>query len=128
MKTYKTNGSRTLIGQSLGGLLGTEVLFTRPELFDNYILVSPSLWWDDGSLSTKAESWCKEHAGADKKVYIAMASDDDMMQDDVDRVQAAFTAHAKAPFRWSYQEFPDETHATVLHEAVYRAFLWKGRE
>lgn len=29
-RTFKVNGSRTLIGQSLGGLLATEILITRP--------------------------------------------------------------------------------------------------
>ncbi|MCK4561578.1 MAG: alpha/beta hydrolase, partial [Flavobacteriaceae bacterium] len=41
-KNYKTNTTKTLIGQSLGGLLATEILFKKPNLFDNYIIVSPS--------------------------------------------------------------------------------------
>ena len=49
-KNYKTNGTKTLIGQSLAGLFATEVLFKKPELFQNYCIVSPSLWWDNGSL------------------------------------------------------------------------------
>ncbi|MBK8497814.1 MAG: alpha/beta hydrolase [Flavobacteriales bacterium] len=53
-KTYKTNGTRTIIGQSLGGLLATEILLMRQELFDHYILVSPSLWWDNGMLADSA--------------------------------------------------------------------------
>ena len=127
-KTYKTNGSRTLIGQSLGGLLGTEILLTRPELFDNYILVSPSLWWDDGSLSTRADIWCKEHGDMRKSIYIAVASDDDMMQNDIKRFRTALKAHAHEPLRWAYVEFPEETHATILHLAVYRAFEWMGKK
>lgn len=47
---YRTASTKTLIGQSLGGLLATEVLFKKPDLFDNYIIASPSLWWDDESL------------------------------------------------------------------------------
>lgn len=47
---FRTDGQRMLIGQSLGGLLATEALFTRPGLFKGYLIVSPSLWWDDGSL------------------------------------------------------------------------------
>ncbi len=47
---YRTNDTTTIIGQSLGGLLATEVLIKKPELFTNYIIVSPSLWWDNGSL------------------------------------------------------------------------------
>lgn len=125
-KTYKTNGSRTLIGQSLGGLLGTEILFTRPELFDNFILVSPSLWWDGGSLARKADAWAGEHASMTGNVYIAMAGDDDMMKDDVDLVRTALRTHVQGSLRWAYVEFPEETHATILHLAVYRAFQWMG--
>mgnify|MGYP001260408586 CR=1 FL=1 len=47
---YAVNNETTLIGQSLGGLLATEILFTRPMMFDKYIIISPSLWWDDGGL------------------------------------------------------------------------------
>ena len=47
---YKTNNTSTLIGQSFGGLLATEVLFTHPDWFSKYLIVSPSLWWDNQSL------------------------------------------------------------------------------
>src|SRR6476469_9652323 len=35
-KKYHTNSSKTIIGQSLGGLLATEILFKKPELFTKY--------------------------------------------------------------------------------------------
>jgi predicted alpha/beta superfamily hydrolase len=38
---------RTFIGNSLGGLLGTYILLTKPALFKNYILGSPSYWFDN---------------------------------------------------------------------------------
>ena len=47
---YKTNNDKTIIGQSLGGLFATEVLLKKPTLFNKYIIISPSLWWDNGSL------------------------------------------------------------------------------
>ena len=121
---YRTNGVRTIIGQSAGGLLATEILFTKPELFDNYILVSPSLWWDDGYLAGKADTWAKANGTLAKHVFVAMAHDDDMMQDDVDKVIAAFKTNAKEPMEWHYEFFPEETHATILHRSVYRAFEW----
>lgn len=45
-KNYKTNGHKTIIGQSLGGLVATEILLKRHYLFEDHIIVSPSLWWD----------------------------------------------------------------------------------
>lgn len=119
---YRTSGRRTIIGQSLGGLLGAEILFTKPELFDDYILVSPSLWWDNGSLAARAEDWVKTHATLPKRIYIAVAPDDAMMQAEVDQVVGALRAHATPPFTWWYVPFPGESHATILHRAVYDAF------
>ena len=36
---YKTTSDKTIIGESLGGLLETEILFTKPSLFNKYIIV-----------------------------------------------------------------------------------------
>lgn len=47
---YKTNGRNTLIGESLGGLLATEILLNKPALFDTYFIISPSLWWKNGDM------------------------------------------------------------------------------
>jgi len=40
-KKFRTNASRTLIGESLGGLLAAEILLKQPTLFNQYIIVSP---------------------------------------------------------------------------------------
>lgn len=44
--------NRTYLGNSYGGLFGAYVLLTRPETFANYILGSPSLWWDNQTIFT----------------------------------------------------------------------------
>jgi len=49
-KNYPVTSQKTLIGESLGGLLATEILLKTPQLFTHYLIVSPSLWWDNGSL------------------------------------------------------------------------------
>lgn len=119
---YRTSGVRTIIGQSLGGLLATEVLFKHPHLFDDYIIVSPSVWWDSGSLAATAEAWAVDNGKLPKRVFLAMASNDDWSQAQVDHMVKVFGTRTAAPFQWWYVPFPEETHATVLHRAVYRAF------
>lgn len=37
---------RTIVGSSYGGLAASYALLMRPSLFQRYIIVSPSLWWD----------------------------------------------------------------------------------
>jgi predicted alpha/beta superfamily hydrolase len=47
-KNYRTDpNDRTFVGNSLGGLFGTYILLTKPSLFKNYILGSPSYWFDN---------------------------------------------------------------------------------
>lgn len=41
------SNSRVILGHSYGGLFGTYVFCTNNKLFGNYILLSPSLWFDD---------------------------------------------------------------------------------
>ena len=48
-RRYRTAAPRTLVGQSLGGLFAARALLTAPGRFDNYLIVSPSLWWDGES-------------------------------------------------------------------------------
>ena len=50
----------TIFGSSLGGLFVTYALLSAPESFDNFIAVSPSLWWDDEMM------FCLEAAQAEK--------------------------------------------------------------
>lgn len=38
---------RSLVGHSFGGMFGVYTLFTRPQLFQHVVAVSPSLWWRD---------------------------------------------------------------------------------
>lgn len=119
---YRTSGTRTIIGQSLGGLLATEILIKAPDLFEQYIIVSPSLWWDGGSLVGQVEGWMGTHVGLEKKVYLSLGKEGDEMQQYMDTLVAAFSKGSQPPFTWWFVPFPDETHATILHRSVYRAF------
>ncbi len=48
-KEFRVAGSdRTFVGYSLGGLFGAWMLFNKPHgTFNRYMLISPSLWWDN---------------------------------------------------------------------------------
>lgn len=114
-RRYKTRGETTVIGQSLGGLLATEVLLKKPELFTNYIIVSPSLWWDNESLLKINPTFKSEH-----KVYIAVGKEGEVME------RTAKTLFEKVeedklitPY---FNFFGDKDHANILHLAVYDAF------
>jgi len=60
---------RCLVGWSLGGLLGLHALFTRPQMFSRYILVSPSIWWDDQRVLVDEASYAETHDDLAAKIF-----------------------------------------------------------
>ncbi|MBN9228015.1 MULTISPECIES: alpha/beta hydrolase [Legionella] len=44
---YRVNKTATFVGHSYGGLFGVYLLVYHPGIFNRYIIVSPSLWYDN---------------------------------------------------------------------------------
>ena len=118
---YRTGTERTIIGQSMGGLLATEILIDHPSLFDSYVIVSPSLWWDGGSLVTRAPDALRSHKEFAKRVFVTLGKEPPEMHAAADALAASLKL-APPPLRWGYETLREETHATVLHRGAYRAF------
>ena len=121
-KNYKTNGKRTIIGQSLGGLLATEFLIKKPDLFDDYIIVSPSLWWSKMELVNTAAKYFKENQSLKKRVYVSLGKEHPVMHKVADRLINAIKNSGNKNLKVYYKPILTEDHATILHKAVYEAF------
>lgn len=121
-KQYKVNKSRTIIGESLAGLLATEILLKYPGLFDTYIIVSPSLWWGNESLLKAADSLSDIMPGKQIKVFIAAPSkrENESMYKEAKMLYKAVRKHQNITAFFDY--LPDELHSTVIHRAVYDGF------
>jgi len=46
-KNFRTEPSKTLIGHSLGGLLTLNSYIDENSIFDAYISIDTSIWWDE---------------------------------------------------------------------------------
>lgn len=117
-KLYRTQGPSTLIGQSLGGLLATEILYTRTDLFDNYIIVSPSLWWNDRSLLKKDPPTLPK----DTAVFIAVGKEGEIMEQVAKELHGKLNAGNPEGARLWFKHLPRLDHGDTLHLAVYEAF------
>jgi predicted alpha/beta superfamily hydrolase len=116
--TYRTTPGKTIIGQSLGGLLVTEILLKEPELFDNYIIVSPSLWWDDEKL---LEIQPKPYE-SNKSIYIAGGKEGEVMERTAKELFDKLVENKNQHTQLFYDFLEDKTHGDALHLAVYQAF------
>ncbi|WP_299464527.1 alpha/beta hydrolase-fold protein [uncultured Microscilla sp.] len=119
---YKTNGHHTIIGQSLGGLVATEFLLKKPHLFNNYIIVSPSLWWDEESLVKEAAEYFKTQAALKKKIFISLGKEHKTMHKVANQLTEAIRQSGNKHLTLFYEPILTEDHTTILHKAVYRAF------
>jgi hypothetical protein len=117
---YRTSGTSTLIGQSLGGLLATQVLLDRPQLFTNYVIVSPSLWWNKQALLKSAEAALATNRAPNRKMYISEADEGGEMKDAAERLVQLMRS-LRPDISCFYEYLPAETHATSLHISLYNA-------
>ena len=119
---YKTNGHSTIIGQSMGGLLASEILLTQPAMFNDYIIVSPSLWWDSQSLVKGADTFFKAHPKLENKVFVSLGKEHPTMHEVADMLVNAIKTSGNEKLIVYYEPILTEDHATILHRAVYRGF------
>lgn len=122
-----TTATRTLIGQSLGGLLATQILLEKPELFTQYLIVSPSLWWDSQKLAHTAPAMLKAHAAPGRAVFLALSNEGDEMRKVDTTLDAQLGAAGWPGLRHVFRYYPDETHATDLHISVYDGLKFFAR-
>jgi uncharacterized protein len=121
-KKYKTNQVKTIIGQSLGGLLATEILLKKPDLFDNYIVVSPSLWWNNESLLTMAPQLLNKPSVKNIRVIISVGAEGKQMEGDAKKLSDILQSKGGKHFHVDFLSLPKENHLTILHNSVYKSF------
>jgi len=128
-KQYKTNDEKTLIGESLGGLLATEILFTKPTLFSKYIIISPSLWWDNGSLLNRSPALLNNNFKSTTDIYIGIGKEGltpgktpHVMEVDANLLAEKLKGAKSKNVNVYFDYLPQESHATISHQAVYNAF------
>ena len=126
---YKTDSSRTIIGQSLGGLLATEILLRKPTLFNKYIIVSPSLWWDDASLLKIESDLLKKNFNHKTDIYIGVGKEGlgpgaipHVMEVDANLLAEKIKSTESKTVNVCFDYLPEEDHATISHQAIFNAF------
>lgn len=113
-----------LFGQSLGGLLATEILLKKPEMFNNYFIISPSLWWDDESLLKQAPLLLSKVRDTKKFVYVSVGKGEHkvMVKDAEDFYNILLKSNKK---NWTveYKMMETDNHATILHRSLYEGLV-----
>jgi predicted alpha/beta superfamily hydrolase len=110
-RRYRVTNQTAIMGESLAGLFVVETFFAQPDLFDTYIALSPSLWWNAEALVRASGERLRTMPRVRAALFVASASDD--VAAEAGRLADALREHAPASVRWRYEPRPDLTHATI---------------
>lgn len=118
---YRTTGTSALMGESLAGLFVAETFLKQPELFDGYVAVDPSLWWDKGALAKEAKALLGAQAFGERTLYMAGANSGPEMRLWHTMMAQAVKTAALPGVGFTYEIMDDETHGTIYHRAALQA-------
>ena len=117
-KTYRTNSTNTLIGQSLGGLFATDILFNHTAMFNHYVIISPSLWWADNELLNGPF----EPKTFPQSVYIGVGKEGELMEGLARQLHKKIAPILNKKSQVQFKYFENLDYTETLHLAVYDAF------
>ena len=120
-KRYRTTAERAIVGESFAGLFVVETMVLEPTLFETYIAVDPSLWWNNGALTKLAATRLGALPPIKATLFIA-GSNDDGNGGVVKNFADVLAKHAPKSLTWHYEPMPRETHGTIFHPAALKAF------
>lgn len=104
---------RAIYGHSYGGLFGSYLLLEKPQLFNKYLLLSPSLWYKDNLLVSQVKT---ENVEFDQKSKLYMASGE--LEGRIDDLQVEFIAAIKNKaiknLSIKSEVVKNETHRTIF--------------
>lgn len=141
-ENYPLTNYRTIVGHSYGGLFTVYSFLEQPDLFANYLVIDPSLDWDDQKLLKKAEKLLAERKHQNKSLFVSMSGQlhmqdasitiENVMEDETDytifpRSILAFSKMLEAAegkglvVDWKY--YPKDLHGTLQFPSVYDGLL-----
>jgi len=117
---YRTQSYKVLIGHSLGGLFAIHTLTTRPELFNAYIAISPSMQWNAQRLVGQAEQFFAATPELPVSLYMTAGNEGGKLLGGVRKLSGVLDEAAPKDFLWQFDHLSLETHGSVPLRSIYQ--------
>ena len=117
--TYRTNSERCIIGHSAGGLFAIYALENQPDLFNSFICIDPSLWYDDQSCVKKMPDFLKNNKDLKKSIFISLSNEKEM---GVFPFIEVLEKYVPEGFKWDYFHYKNETHNSLGFKSICAGF------
>jgi uncharacterized protein len=116
---YRVTAESAIIGESLAGLFVVETLLVEPALFDAYIAVDPSVWWNQQATVRGAAVRFASWPPAAKQLFVATA-DYVPTHEALDILLGATRDAAPHGLTIKHVPMPEEQHQTIYPFAALR--------
>ena len=125
---YRTNGYNVVVGHSFGGLFVLTTLLRHPELFDAYVALDPSFWWDNGVISRMASDLAEKQSLENKRLYVGIAA---QMRPNANNIhwqvaddfrRTVIPSAIKNGLQAKWKVFDEESHGTIPVPGMADAF------
>ena len=117
--TYPADSERSIIGHSAGGLFAIYALENEPDLFNSFICIDPSLWYDDQSYVKIIPDFFKNNKSIKKSFFISLSNEKQM---GVFPFIDALEKYAPESFNWDYVHYKNETHNSLGFKSICAGF------
>lgn len=116
---------RTITGYSIGGLFALYALFTQPDIFNRYIVGSPSLSWDNYSIFDFEESSVDKLKEKSMNVFISVGSEEseDKFFEPIDQLVIQLQERNYSGLTLSTKVFQGSTHLMGPPESLTHGLL-----
>ncbi|NLR82925.1 alpha/beta hydrolase [Chitinophaga eiseniae] len=121
---YKTQPFKIFAGHSFGGITTINCLLTQQDMFNAYIAISPSFWWDNGYLLRLADERLKNNRVMNKRIFYSDADEGMSLSSfhtNLVKFDSIITNRKITGLDHKYVRYPDETHMTEPVKAYYDA-------
>ncbi len=120
---YRTTKKKGIIGESLAGLFVMETFFLKPNSFDFYIAMDPSLWWNNHYLERMSNEFLKEFPDKEIKLWFAGSGAEDISKY-TNNVSKTLQNNQPSKLIWKYSDEPNEKHNTIFRATKEKALAW----
>lgn len=125
-KRYRTTDKRAIIGESAAGMFIVETFLLDNNMFDYYIAIDPSLWYNEQYLVKNFESLAKADYQQKKKLWFAGSDAPDISP--ATRELNKKLENSDHGLVWKYSDEPEEHHNTIFRAVKEKALIWTLQE
>ncbi len=120
-QNFRINGKKTIAGHSYGGLFVVWSYLIDSKAFDNYIAISPSIWFNDNWVLSKVRP---DRINKNAKLYISFGSEEtERMKNGVIKLISKLQESGVNNENLKYELIANEDHSSIFPASLTHGFL-----